>query len=701
MGDWNAIVGENTDGREVGKYGLGTRNERGDRLVEFCRQHDLVITNTLFMNHKRRRYTYKMPGDINRYQLDYIMVKNRYKNQIKSSKSYPGADIDSDHNLVMIKSILKFKKLEKPKNKGHKWNLCQLKQPEIRKLFEKKCKEKLETKSKPRIDDCNNIEHGWRRIKESIVQSAEEILTREKPAPKREWITMEIVQDIERRRLLKNKTDEESKRQYKTLRNKINREAKKAKEMWIEKNCEEIDNMMKYNQQDKAYKLIKRYFNEKKSQCTHVKDKEGNLLIDEIAIANRWKEYVEELYGEEINTDLLVETPTDGDFDSNADTRILKSEFEDALQTMKKNKAPGPDELNTELLQQTGDEIKNALYELLCQIYETGKIPRDFGCSRLVILPKKPRANQCENFRTLSLISHAAKLLAIIVSKRISKRIEARLANDQYGFRKNKGTREAILGLRVIIEKQIERQKITYMAFVDLEKAFDSLKWTKYSLKINAAKTKALVCYKKNIPSINITLENKEIIQVDYFKYLGSIITDDGKSTKEIRSRIGQAKNTFLKKKKILTSKNMNIVTKKRLIKTYVWSVALYGSETWTINKKEKDMLEALEMWCWRKMQRISWTDRRSNEDILRTIDEKRTFIDIIKRRRWQMIGHTLRHGDELHSLIIEGMIEGTRSRGRPRTRYISQIMQDGGVTSYRELKNMANDREKWRSHLL
>lgn len=126
----------------------------------------------------------------------------------------------------------------------------------------------------------------------------------------------------------------------------------------------------------------------------------------------------------------------------------------------------------------------------------------------------------------------------------------------------------------------------------DLQAALNVMNITfrEYSLKINAAKTKALVCYKKNIPSINISLENKEIIQVDNFKYSGSIITDDGKSAKEIRSRIGQAENTFLKKRKLLISKNMKILTKKRLIKTYVWSVALYRSEAWTINKREKDV---------------------------------------------------------------------------------------------------------------
>lgn len=148
----------------------------------------------------------------------------------------------------------------------------------------------------------------------------------------------------------------------------------------------------------------------------------------------RGKEYVGEFYGEEYNTDSLVKNLINGISVSNINTRILKSEFEEALQSMKKNKVPGLDKLITELLQQTKDKIKNTLYGFSCQIYETGIIQKNFGCSRLIILPKKPKANQCENVRTLSLISHAAKLLTITISKTISRRIESIVANEQYGF---------------------------------------------------------------------------------------------------------------------------------------------------------------------------------------------------------------------------------------------------------------------------
>jgi len=104
IGDWNAVVGEESLGHRIGNYGLGNRNERGDRLIDFCSKHELLITNTYFKHHPRRRHTWKMPGDINIYQINYIMVKKRFRNQVKDCRSYPGADIDSDHNLLMMKS---------------------------------------------------------------------------------------------------------------------------------------------------------------------------------------------------------------------------------------------------------------------------------------------------------------------------------------------------------------------------------------------------------------------------------------------------------------------------------------------------------------------------------------------------------------------------------------------------------------------
>lgn len=90
MGDFNAIVGEGKDRNIVGQFGLGKRNERGNRLVQFCEEYNLTILNTKFDQPKRRRYTWKMPGDLGRYQLDYIIVKEKYKNMVLNCKTYPG-----------------------------------------------------------------------------------------------------------------------------------------------------------------------------------------------------------------------------------------------------------------------------------------------------------------------------------------------------------------------------------------------------------------------------------------------------------------------------------------------------------------------------------------------------------------------------------------------------------------------------------
>jgi len=123
MGDWNAVVGEGRDKEEVGCFGYGERNDRGQMLVEFSRRNKMIITNTWFEHEKRRRYTWKKAGDAGRYQLDYILVRQRYRNSVKNARSYPGVDIDSDHNLVMMTVAVRLKQNMKRSKRRKKWKL--------------------------------------------------------------------------------------------------------------------------------------------------------------------------------------------------------------------------------------------------------------------------------------------------------------------------------------------------------------------------------------------------------------------------------------------------------------------------------------------------------------------------------------------------------------------------------------------------
>ncbi|VVC42049.1 Hypothetical protein CINCED_3A022977 [Cinara cedri] len=97
--------------------------------------------------------------------------------------------------------------------------------------------------------------------------------------------------------------------------------------------------------------------------------------------------------------------------------------------------------------------------------------------------------------------------------------------------------------------------------------------------------------------------------------------------------QITLAKQTFIKKNSLLTSKHLKIETKKKCIKTFVWSVLLYGCETWTIRKKEKDRLEAIEMWIWRKMNKTSWVEIKTNEQVLKDIQELTRLLGINVKR--------------------------------------------------------------------
>ena len=212
-----------------------------------------------------------------------------------------------------------------------------------------------------------------------------------------------------------------------------------------------------------------------------------------------------------------------------------------------------------------------------------------------------------------------------------------------------------------------------------------------YGMKINVKKTKAMVIGRKP-RNINVRANSEIIQQVDSFKYLGCTISSDMSCNQEVKMRIAIAKEAFNRRKNVFCGP-MDIGLRKRLVKCFVWSVALYGAETWTLRRNEEKRLEAFEMWTWRKMERVKWTDKVRNEAVLKRVGEKRSILETIKKRKRNWLGHCLRRNCLLRD-ALEGMVEGRKVRGRKRYQLMDDIKLTG---SYAITKRKAENRESWR----
>ena len=408
------------------------------------------------------------------------------------------------------------------------------------------------------------------------------------------------------------------------------------------------------------------------------------------------------------------------------------------------------------------------------------ELPPDFVNNIFIPIPKSSKAVRCEDHRTISLISHTAKTVLNLIKNRIAPIIEQQLSGSQYGFRADRGTRDAICQLRIMAERCLEMQKTLYICFIDYTKAFDIVKhdllfeillkagvpdteiniiknlylqqkatlryenetsqeitikrgvrqgfilspclfniYTEYLIRealedekginingqnitniryaddtiilaeseqqlqsmidklgatceqygmaMNARKTKSMIVEKTPEKQCEVNVKGQRLTQVKQYKYLGTTVENTGQCKTEVANRINQAKVTFWKKATILRS-NISIKTRIRILMCYVFSVVSYGCETWTYSKAIDHKINAFEMWCYRRMLRISWTSHTTNIDVLQKIGVKETpMLNNVKHRKLSYAGHIMRntsgHYDTLLT-ILEGRLEGkTRKR--------------------------------------
>jgi hypothetical protein len=148
--------------------------------------------------------------------------------------------------------------------------------------------------------------------------------------------------------------------------------------------------------------------------------------------------------------------------------------------------------------------------------------------------------------------------------------------------------------------------------------------------------------------------------------------------------------------KRAHSTSTLDLELRKKLVKCYICSITLYGTETWTLREVDQKHLENFEIWCWRKMEKISWTDHVKNEDVLLRVKLQRNILHEIRKRKANWIGHILRRNCFLQRVIegkIKEGIEVTGRRGRRHRKLLDDLKERGG---YSHLKEEALDRTMW-----
>ena len=481
MGDANAKIGADNTGYEdiMGKHGLGTMNNNGERLANMCAFNRLVIGGSIFPHKRIHKATWISPDGCTENQIDHFCIAHKFRRSLEDVRVLRGADIGSDHHLLLAKIKIRLKYYgAKSSEKRPKYQVnllgTQGKQDEF----------KLELKNRFQLLEElveEDVEAHWTKIKEAFTSTCQVVLG-EKRVKHKPWITQESLELIETRRTKKLQLNESRTRsqklkaqeEYNQVSKEVKRSLRRDKEAYLNKLAEKAEKAANSGQMRTLYQTTKTLSGKFSRSEVPVKDKDGRTVFEKEAQKERWVEHFKELLNRPPPTNPPDIIPARKDLPINCDPPT-RNEIEQAVKLLSLGKSAGPDNIPPEALKMDTSLTTDILHGLFDKIWKEGRFPKDWKEGHLVKLPKKGDLSNCNNYRGITLLSIPGKVFNRIILERIKTAVDNKLREEQAGFRKNRSTTDQIATLRIIVEQSIEWKSSLIVNFIDYEKAFDSL----------------------------------------------------------------------------------------------------------------------------------------------------------------------------------------------------------------------------------
>lgn len=479
MGDFNAQIGPVNTNLEgiMGTHALGRKTDNGEIFLGMCAANNLVVGGSLFPHKRIHKVTWESPDLVTENQIDHITISRKWRGSLLDVRNRRGADLASDHHLLVATMRIKLAAINENKSQiQRRIDVRRMKNVAVTTRYTEALTSSLNTLPETQRGHWNTIKNIFMEPAINVIGYTERT--------RKEWISDETWSLIESRKAMKAAVNmartrtakNDLKGQHNALDRLVKKSARRDKRNWTNEVALEAQIAADTHRTSDLYRAVKKLSHSYTSTLKPLKNDNGDLITSVNEQMVLWEEFYSNMLATRTASAQLTCNCRSHSENINIETSCpVLSEVVNAINSLKSNKSPGLDGISPELLKADPHISAQIILPLITDFWVAEALPSELKEGVIFKIPKKGDLKDRNNWRGITLLSMVNKIIAHIITKRISDVVTPALRNEQAGFRPHKSCIDHVNSLRVITEQSVEWRSSLYLCFIDFEKAFDTL----------------------------------------------------------------------------------------------------------------------------------------------------------------------------------------------------------------------------------